>query len=127
MSAVCDWSAVCDCGPDHTYLLFKKIFRMTLATVCSKAVVLLFLIRCCLLLPLWDSVIVLCFTLCALLYVHSSFVIIFVMGKRELVALLCLSSLCLVIVVWLFLIPRVCLQFVILVFPDHTHYFCGIF
>ena len=42
-------------------------------------------------------------------------------GKRELVALL-LSYWCLVIVVWLFLTkPRVCLQFVIVVFPDHTH------
>ena len=45
-------------------------------------------------------------------------------GKRELVALLSLSSWCLVIVVWLFLaVPCVCLQFVIVVFPDHTHYF----
>ena len=35
---------------------------------------------------------------CALLCVHSSFAIIS-MGKRELVALLCLSSWCLVIVV----------------------------
>ena len=44
------------------------------------------------------------------------------MGKRELVALFCLSSWCLVIVVWLFLtMPWVCLQFVIVVFPDHTH------
>ena len=44
------------------------------------------------------------------------------MGKRELVALLSLSSLCLVIVVLLFLaVPWVCLQFVIVVFPDHTH------
>ena len=44
------------------------------------------------------------------------------MGKRELVALLSLSSWCLVIVVWLFLTaPWVCLQFVIVVFPDHTH------
>ena len=35
---------------------------------------------------------------------------------------LCLSSWCLVIVVWLFLtMTRVCLQFVIVVFPDHTH------
>ena len=34
----------------------------------------------------------------------------------------CLSSWCLVIVVWLFLTtPRVCLQFVIEMFPDHTH------
>ena len=33
-----------------------------------------------------------------------------------------LSSWCLVIVVWLFLtMPRVCLQFVIVVFSDHTH------
>ena len=56
-----------------------------------------------------------------LLYVHSSFAII-LMGKRELVALLCLSSWCLVIVVWLFLtVPWVCLWFVIVVFPDNTH------
>ena len=58
-----------------------------------------------------------------LLYVHSSFEII-LMGKKELVALLCLSSWCLVIIAWLFLVmPRVCLQFVIVVFPDHTLYF----
>ena len=56
-----------------------------------------------------------------LLYVNSSFAII-LMGNRELVALLSLSSWCLVIVVWLFLaVPWVCLQFVIVVFPDHTH------
>ena len=59
-----------------------------------------------------------------LLYVHSSFEII-LMGKKELVALFCLSSWCLVIIVWFFLVtPRVCLQFVIMIFPDHTHYFC---
>ena len=47
------------------------------------------------------------------------------MGKRELVALLNLSSWCLVKVERLFLaVPRGCLQFVIVVFPDHTHYFC---
>ena len=58
---------------------------------------------------------------CTLIFVPSSFAII-LMGKRELVALLSLSSWCLVIVVWLFLaIPWVCLQFVIVVFPDHTH------
>ena len=58
---------------------------------------------------------------CVLLFLHSSFAII-LMGKRELVALLCLSSWCLVIVVLLFLtMPWVCLQFVIVVFPDHTH------
>ena len=38
------------------------------------------------------------------------------------VALLSLFSWCLVIFVWLFLaVPRVCLQFVIVVFPEHTH------
>ena len=31
-------------------------------------------------------------------------------------------GLCIVVVVWLFLtVPWVCLQFVIVVFPDHTH------
>ena len=59
-----------------------------------------------------------CYTL---LYVHSSIAII-LMGKRELVALLNLSSWCLVMVERLFLaVPRGCLRFVIVVFPDHTH------
>ena len=58
---------------------------------------------------------------CTLLYINSSFAII-LMGKNELVALLSLSSWCLVIEAWLFLVvPWVCLQFVIVVFPDHTH------
>ena len=58
---------------------------------------------------------------CTSLYVPSSFAII-LMEKRELVALLSLSSWCLPIVVWLFfVVPLVCLQFVIVVFLDHTH------
>ena len=58
---------------------------------------------------------------CTLLYVHSSIAII-LMGKRELIALLNLSSWCLVMVERLFLaVPRGCLQFVIVVVPDHTH------
>ena len=58
---------------------------------------------------------------CTLLYVHSSIAII-LMGKTELVALLNLSSWCLVMVEWLFLVvPWGCLRFVIVVFPDHTH------
>ena len=56
---------------------------------------------------------------CTFLYVHSSIAII-LMGKRELVCLLNLSSWCLVMVERLFLaVPRVCLRFVIVVFPDH--------
>ena len=52
---------------------------------------------------------------CTLLYVPPSFAI-------RLAALFSLSSWCLVIVVWLFLaVPWVCMQFVIVVFPDHTH------
>ena len=44
------------------------------------------------------------------------------MGKRGLAALLSLFYWCLVIVVWLFLVvPWVCLQFVIVEFPDHTY------
>ena len=59
-----------------------------------------------------------CFTL---LYVHSSIAII-LMGKRELVALLNLSSWYQVMVEGLFLaVPWGCLWFVIVAFPDHTH------
>ena len=60
-----------------------------------------------------------CFTL---LYVHSSGPII-LMGKGELVVLLNLPSWCLVIVERLSLaVPWGCLWFVIVVFPDHTHF-----
>ena len=58
---------------------------------------------------------------CTLFCVRSSISII-LMGKRELVALLNLSSWCLVMVERLFLaVPWGCLRFVIVVFPDHTH------
>ena len=58
---------------------------------------------------------------CTLIYVHSSIAII-LKGKRELVASLNFSSWCLVNFVWLLLmVPWVCLHFVIVVFPDHTH------
>ena len=58
-----------------------------------------------------------------LLNVHSSFAIILI-GTRELDALLSLSSWCLVMVEQLFLVvPWVCLRFVIVVFPNYTHYF----
>ena len=49
-------------------------------------------------------------------------IVIILMGRRELLALLGLSSWCLVVVELLFLaVPRGCLRFVIVVFPDHTH------
>ena len=58
---------------------------------------------------------------CTLLYVHSSSAII-LMGKTVLVALLNLSSWCLVVVEWPFLaVSWSCLRFFIVVFPDHTH------
>ena len=74
-------------------------------------------------LPLFVGV--LCWSLfwCALLYVFSRFATILT-RKRELVALLLLFFGCLVTVyvLWLFLmVPRVGLQFVMVVFPDHTH------
>ena len=82
-----------------------------------------------LLLPLWESVtpiVGVCncsMFCCTLLYVHSSIAIILT-GKRKLVALLNLSSWCLVMVERLFLgVLWGCLLFVIVVFPDHTHYF----
>ena len=61
---------------------------------------------------------------CTLLCVRSRIAII-LMGMRELVALLNLSSWCLMMVERLFLaVPQGCLRFVIVVDPDHTHYFC---
>ena len=58
---------------------------------------------------------------CMLLYVHSSIAII-LMGKRELIALLNLSSWCFVMVERLFPgMPQGCMRFVSVVFPDHTH------
>ena len=58
---------------------------------------------------------------CTLLCVRSNIEII-LMGKRELVALLNLSSWCPKMVERLFLaVPKGCLRFVIVVFPDHTH------
>ena len=58
---------------------------------------------------------------CTILNVHSSIAIILI-GKRELDALLNLSSWCLVMVGRLFLaVLWCCLRFVIVVFPDHTH------
>ena len=63
----------------------------------------------------------------ALLCVHSSFAII-LKRKRKLVALL-LSYRCIVTIndLWLFLtVPWVGLQYVIVVFPDHTHLLFGV-
>ena len=58
---------------------------------------------------------------CSLLCVHSGIVII-LMLKRELVAVLGLSSWCLLMVERLFLmVPWGCMLFVIVLFPDHTH------
>ena len=61
----------------------------------------------------------------ALLSVHSSFVII-LKRKRKLVTLLLLSCRCIVTinVLWFVLtMPWVGLQYLIVVFPDHTHLF----
>ena len=55
-------------------------------------------------------------------YDRLSSIAIILMGKRELIALLNLSSWCLVMVERFFLaVPRGSLQFVIVVFPDPTH------
>ena len=63
---------------------------------------------------------------CTLLYVHSRSNAIISLGKRELVALLNLSSWCLVMVERLFLaVPRGCLRFVIVVFLIILTYYFG--
>ena len=64
------------------------------------------------------------FVLLCITCVHFSFAII-LKRKRKLVALLLLSCRCIVTinVLWLFLmVPWVGLQYVIVVFPDHTHF-----
>ena len=87
--------------------------------------VLLFLIYCNMYFPLFVGVLRLSLFWYAFLYVLSSFAIIS-KRKRELVALLLLSYIFLltVNVLWLFLtVPWVGLPCVIVVFPDHTHFF----
>ena len=59
---------------------------------------------------------------CSMFCCTFSSIAIILMGKRELIALRNLTSMCLVMVERLFLaVLRGCLQFVIVVFPDHTH------
>ena len=96
---------------------FKPLTLVASAALRSKVVVLFLLIYC-----LWRFVLV--FVLVCITLSLSSFAIILT-RTRELVALLILSFGCLVIVnvlPQLFLaLPLVGLQFVIVVFPDHTH------
>ena len=73
------------------------------------------------------GVLCLCLFCCALLCVHSSFAII-LKRKRKLVALLLLFDRCIVPinVLWLLLtVSLVGLQYVIVVFPVHTHLLFG--
>ena len=74
--------------------------------------------------PLFVGVLCLSLFCYALLCVHSSFAII-LKRKRKLVTLLLLSyrSIVTINVLWLFLVG---LQFVIVVFPDHTHLLFGV-
>ena len=63
-----------------------------------------------------------CSMFCCMLLCGRSSIAIILMGKRGLIALLDLSSWCPVVVERLFLaVPQGCLQFVIVVFPDHAH------
>ena len=98
---------------------------MAKAAVHSKAVILLLLIYCLMYFPLFVGVLCLSLFCYALLCLHSGVAII-LKRKRKLVALLLLSYRCIVTinVMWLFLtVPWVGLQRVIMVFPDHTHFF----
>ena len=90
------------------------------AAVRSKAVILLLLTFCLLLLPLWG--VCNCSMFCSTLFYVQSSIAIILIGKGGLVALLNVSSWCLVMVGWIFLaVPWGCLWFVIVVVPDHTH------
>ena len=68
---------------------------------------------------MWNSVIILCFVV---RYFVPILVFNHIDGEERAGCFAFLSSWCLVIVGWLFLaVPQVSLQFVIVVFPDHTH------
>ena len=82
-------------------------------------------IYCLMYFPLFVGVLCLSLICYALLCVNASFSII-LKNKRKLVALLLLSYICIVTinVLWLFLtVPWAGLQYLIVVFPDHTHFF----
>ena len=84
---------------------------------------LLLLVLCFMYFPLLVGFLCLSLFCYVLLCVHSSFAIV-LKRERELVTLLLLSYRCTVTitVLWLFLtVSCVGLQFVIVVFPDHTH------
>ena len=101
---------------------------MASVAVPSKTVVLL-LIYYLMYFPLFVGVLCLSLFCYALLCVHSSFAII-LKRKRKLVALLILSYRCIVTinVLWLFLTEQwVGLQYLIVVFPDHTHLLFGLY
>ena len=96
---------------------------MATATVCSKAALLSVGVDSLLIVALNMGFCVCSMFCCALLCVHSIFAII-LMRNRELVALLCLSYWCLVIVIvlWLFLtVPQVAMQCVMVVLSVHTN------
>ena len=86
----------------------------------SKVVVLLLLTFC-----IVTPMVLVCNVICFVIRNFMSILVlqsIILMGKRGLVALLNLSSWCLVVVEWLILaVPQGCLRFVSVVFPDHTH------
>ena len=59
--------------------------------------------------------VLLCVTLCPFWFCNR-------LDREERAGSFTLSSWCLMSGVWLFhMMPQVCLQFVIVVFPDHTH------
>ena len=78
------------------------------------------MIRCWLLLPLWDSVIALC---CFFVRYFVSVLVCNHLDREKRAG--CFALFVFLVsrdFVWLFLtMPWVCLQFVIVVFPDHTH------
>ena len=94
------------------------------AAFCSKAMVLLLLIYCLMYFPLFVGVLCLSLFGYALLCVHSSFENHLIeQEKAGCYAIIVLQMHCYYInVLWLFLtVPWVGLQYVIVVFPDHTH------
>ena len=62
-----------------------------------------------------------CIVLCFVVRYFGPFKFCNHLDGEERAGCFALSSWCLMIVVWLLTMPWICLQFVIVVFPDHTH------
>ena len=101
--------------------VFRPVCPVHTVVVNAKVLALSILIHCSLLLPCWS---VCCFLFCYAAHGILSGLAVVLVVRIVLVAMLCLSSWCLVntIVLLILMVPYVGLQCVTVVYPDHTYF-----